>query len=54
MFHSVIIGMLLSKLYYWITVTVRADNGGPALDAASSAARRRVQGVVLLGYGTWI
>lgn len=39
MFHSVIIGMLLSKLYYWITVTVRADNGGPALSALPAPRR---------------
>lgn len=31
MWHTVIMRMLLSKLHYWITVTVRADNGGPAL-----------------------
>lgn len=36
MLHNVIKRMLLSKLHYWITVTARADNGGPALSTLAA------------------
>lgn len=39
MLHNVIKRMLLSKLHYWITVTARADNGGPALSTLAALSR---------------